>query len=554
MPLTLKFFLKSLSLFSVGILGGCETFHAPSSLNPLANLTKHQIEEKLLGVDPSLQRRPAPSLKKRNQTDEISSPFKAPVTLVTSDSIPLKDIFFQMARQARIDLSLDPAISGSAVLHVTNRPLIDVISEVCVLNHLRYKITKGLLRIEPDRPYLVNYNAQFLGLARHNQSRISVATDLFTASHGERGSSDNGSHTLLSGEAKNDFWSELESNLATILKNIQEKKTESDPPLYTLHKQAGIVSIYASESQHKEVENFLRMLRLSLSSQVLIEVKIVEVLLKDEFKTGINWNLLKGDLLFQASLGETFMPRTLKESSPRDIVTFGARGKELTDIINLMRKFGVVRTLSSPRLIAMNNEPGVMKIATNYVFFRIDYNRDYGYDTVREHEYVSSEVHTVPIGLIMVVHPSINMTTGDITLSLRPTISRIVEEKPDPAVAIVSKESHQSYVPVVRKQEFESLVSMRSGDFIVMGGFMEEISKNHRSDIPYLSDFLPANLLTNSTEEEHTISELVIFLKATLIESEGDRDPLVVEGVDPADLRLYKDFSLDPRPLETGKF
>jgi len=234
----------------------------------------------------------------------------------------------------------------------------------------------------------------------------------------------------------------------------------------------------------------------------------------------------------------------------RDVFTFGGSGKQLTEIVGLINKFGTVRTLSSPRLTAMNNEPGVIKVATNYVYFRINYNRDYGYDSVREHEYVSSEIHTVPIGLIMVVHPSINLADGSIVLSLRPTISRVVDEKADPAVAIVSKEAQQSYVPVVRKQEFESLVCMNSGEFIVMGGLMEEVAKNNQSGVPYLSEVPLLGNLAKAKSEDRVVSELVIFLKATIVDNKADTFVPVTEStVAPADTHLYENFALDPRPL-----
>jgi type II secretory pathway component GspD/PulD (secretin) len=136
----------------------------------------------------------------------------------------------------------------------------------------------------------------------------------------------------------------------------------------------------------------------------------------------------------------------------------------------------------------MNNQSAILKVATNHVFFRIDYNRDYGYDSRREHEYVSSEVQTVPIGLVMVVHPAINLENGSVTMTLRPTISRIVDEKQDPAVAIVSQQKQQSLVPEVQVRELDSVVHMKSGEIVVMGGLMEERSDNEQTSLPGITE------------------------------------------------------------------
>lgn len=544
-----------LSILMLFALSSCQILdleHNPD-LDPVLKMTKQDVEKALLKPDAPFKRKSRP-LAKKADFPVIPDALKHPVTLSTTESVSLKDVFFQIARQARIDLSIDPEVKGGVAFHATNRPLIDVVHELCAMNRLRYKIENGILRIEPDRPYLVNYNAQFLSLTRQNQSRISVATDIFTTNEEKGGSADNGSNTLLTGETKNDFWTELENNLPTILKCSDAKATEKDQANYSLHKQAGIISIYGTQAQHRQVEQFLKLLRLSTSSQVLIEAKIVEVILKDEFKTGINWNLIKGDFTLQNPLGDIVAPGPFnKKATPlRDVFTIGGSSKQLTEVISIINKFGTVRTLSSPRLTAMNNQPGVMKVATNHVYFRINYNRDYGYDSLREHEYVSSEVHTIPIGLIMVVHPSINLVDGSIILALRPTISRVVDEKADPAVALVSKEAQQSYVPVVRKQEFESLVCMNSGDFIVMGGLMEEAAKNNQSGVPYLSDIPLLGNLAKARADDRVVSELVIFLKATIVDDEDEKGasvPVKERTVTPADTHLYENFTLDPRPL-----
>jgi MSHA type pilus biogenesis protein MshL len=539
------------------VLSACHTLEFQPGLEPppLSQMTKKQIKESLLEKPAFI----SPQIKPlKNNIEKLSLPpnLNKSISLSTIETIPLKDLFFQIAQQADFDFSIDPGVKGGLLSIQQINLLLDIVRELCALNNLRYRIEHNILRIEPDKPYLVNYNAQFLSLMRQNQTRISVATDIFSASEGQHGSVDNGSNTLLTGEAKNDFWKELDSNLSTILKSAAYHSPEADQAAYSIHKQAGIISVYGTQAQHQQIEQFLKMLRASISSQVLIEAKIIEVILKDEFKAGINWNLLKGDLILQSPFGDTITPGSFnKNATPlRDVFTFGSSGKQLTEILSLINKFGTVRTLSSPRLIAMNNEPGVMKVATNHVYFRINYNRDYGYDAVREHEYVSSEVHTVPIGLIMVVHPSINFTNGSIILSLRPTISRVVDEKADPAVAIVSKETQQSYIPVVRKQEFESLVSIKSGDLVVMGGLMEEVAKNNQSGVPYFSEIPFIGNLAKAQSEDSVISELVVLLKATIVDNKEEAFlPLTTDTISPADARLYQTFIQDPRPLTFEK-
>lgn len=450
----------------------------------------------------------------------ISQRFKTPVTLTITESAPLKDIFLQLSKQARVDAIISPKIDGGLTFHAEKKPFMDIVKQICALSGLRYRIENDILRIEPDTAYIKSYSVQFLTLNRKNQNRISVATDVFSAvqKNNASGHIDNGSSTILNTVSENDFWAELERNLEMILQT--DTSSDEDESSYTIHKQGGLISIRATDATHTQIQDYLDTLKKYTTTQVLIEAKILEVNLRDEFKSGINWQSLKGDFVAQAPLGRIVTPGPFNKARipARDIFTIGGSGRHLTGLVSLIEKFGNVKTLSSPRMTVLNNQSSVLKVATNNVFFRIDYNRDLGYDSKREHINVSSEIQTVPIGLVMTVHPCINPIDGTIIMTLRPTISRIVGEKEDPAVSIVSEQSQQSFIPEVQVREMDSVLSMKSGEIMVMGGLMENRSDHENSGVPGASDIPLLGELFQSHAKEHQTTELVIFLKATIVD------------------------------------
>ena len=122
------------------------------------------------------------------------------------------------------------------------------------------------------------------------------------------------------------------------------------------------------------MQRYLDVLQQSVERQVLIEAKIVEVNLKDQFKTGINWNALKGDFVLQMPLGEIAIPGHLNELLPptRNVFTLGANAQKITGLLSLLNHFGIVRTLSNPRLTVMNNNPAVLKVGKNKVYFKLN--------------------------------------------------------------------------------------------------------------------------------------------------------------------------------------
>lgn len=237
-------------------------------------------------------------------------------------------------------------------------------------------------------------------------------------------------------------------------------------------------------------------------------------------------------------------------STQTDVLTLGLRGKSFSGLLKAIEEFGVSRTLSSPRLTVLNNQTAILKVAQNQVYFRLNYDKQLNLSVDRESINVSSDIQTVPIGLVMAVHPSIDPYTGDIILSLRPTISRLTHSISDPAVEIAfanarspsSVRPKPSLVPVVEVREIDSVLRLHSGEIAVLGGLMEARASNGTTKLPIAGDLPIVGQLFSAAADGDEVIELVILLRASII----DGAPLP----DAADQRLYQDYVEDPRPLE----
>ena len=224
----------------------------------------------------------------------------------------------------------------------------------------------------------------------------------------------------------------------------------------------------------------------------------------------------------------------------RDMFSFSIGLNDFSSVVNLVKNFGTVRTLSNPRLTVMNNQPAILKVATNEVFFHLEFERYFQADGKPDIENISSDAMTVPIGLVMIVQPSINLQTGEILMTLRPTISRVAKEVQDPAVSIKSQQKVISTIPVIQVRELDSVLKMKSGQVLVMGGLMEDRSSYQSSSTPGIDDIPFLGELLSGKEDERKTTELVIFLTAHIVD-----DPYIHE----ADERVYNTYSEDPRPL-----
>jgi general secretion pathway protein D len=318
---------------------------------------------------------------------------------------------------------------------------------------------------------------------------------------------------------------------------------------YSVNPQAGLITVFANKRQQKAIEKYLRTVRASVMQQVLIEAKILEITLNDQYRAGVNWQAFLGpnnDLGITTNFSRNVVPPDF--ANPTLGVTWANSDQDLSIAATLVKQFGSVRTLSSPRLTVTNNQTAMLKVAQNQIFFDIDVEREEAtVQNQRERVTIDSEIRSVPVGLIINVQPSIDPVTKRITMGVRPSITRITGSVPDPAVAFVvaglenASTNITSLIPIVEVRELDSMVSMDSGQTIVMGGLMQESSENTREGLPGAMDIPILGQAVSQNIRASKVTELVIFIRATVV---NDSDTVADE-----DIRLYKTFTPDPRPI-----
>jgi general secretion pathway protein D len=321
---------------------------------------------------------------------------------------------------------------------------------------------------------------------------------------------------------------------------VQEDKPQDQESSFSLGKQAGMVSVYGTERQHEQVESYLDELRRSVTSQVLVEAKILEVSLTDEFATGIDWTLLdglSGELTLDFSVTGV-RPNLSPASSPNTDFQIGYAGNDIQGMVEAISRFGTVRALASPRMTVLNNQSAVLNVANNSVYFEIDIDitQDGGGGSNTS---VDSEIKNVPEGVLINVQPSINLDDRTISMAIRPTITRIVDTVNDPAVAFLGA-GIDSEIPIVNVQEMDSVIKMGSGQVLVLGGLMQDRVSSTQQGIPVLSEIPMFGGLFRNQSDNIEKSELVIFIRARIVED---------TNLDIMDKDLYRMFSSDRRPL-----
>jgi general secretion pathway protein D len=347
----------------------------------------------------------------------------------------------------------------------------------------------------------MTYDVQFLLGTRKSKNQTTVVSEGMSAAvtpiNGKNTELSGFSNTVLSSETDPDFWKELQDNLHMMLK-------ESGIPEYSIHKYGGLLTVRATQKEHRQLRSYVQNLKKKVMSQVLIEAKIVEVELKREYSQGIEWGVLLHTA--QAKLG--FNQDFIASSAAAPRFVFNAmqedgRGLNIQSFLKLLQNFGRLHTISNPRITVLNNQTAILKIATNEVFFSQIKDRIYNKNLSSPMEEMSTKIHTIPVGLLLMVHPSID-TDGSIVLSFRPTIANVTSYVTNPGF-----EGQKSQVPVIRLRVMDSVMRLQSGEVMAAGGLIEEEYRGRNE----------RGLQALNHEKKSVKRELVIFVKVQQLEN-----------------------------------
>ena len=484
-------------------LGACAKF-APAPPSPASGHLDVAAEPGPSGTIPDIVRQPPPV------------PEPAPLQredryTVVVNGVPVGDLLFALARDARVNIDIAPGISGLVTMNAVEQTLSQLLQRIARQAGLRYAMEDNNVFVSLDEPFFRTYRVDYLNMTRDTSHVVQVGTQIAgTGSSGEGGGGANNSTTTIGTTMSNHFWGNLVANVTAILEADGAAADSTVIP----HPESGVLTIKATGAQHELLRRLIDETLLNANRQVLIQATIVEVSLTDQFQAGIDWQVLN-----QSGLaGFNLVTRTLT-TRPVNTASLFSLGYDDTDperervlsaAVELLEEFGDVRVLSSPQIMALNNQSAILKVVDNVVYFEVEQESNVTQGVAANT--FETVVKTVPVGIVMTITPHIK-ADDSIILNIRPSISRINRfvNDPNPALSITSP------VPEIRVRELESMLQLQDGEIAVMGGLMQDDNRSNDNAIPGLSR---VPLLGNAFKmvlREYEKTELVIFLRPLIV-------------------------------------
>jgi MSHA biogenesis protein MshL len=528
--LKLKIVLSTLLL----TLGGCQTtpdqpVEMKEGLEQAISETKMLNSPKpLIQVPNSVQQ----ELMQENMAQAKQGLLSEKRLEISATSVAAKDFFTAIVQGSTYSIAIHPEVNGSISLNLTDVTLTEVLAVVEDIYGFDIRRNGNVIQVYPAgiRTETIPLNYLFLkrfgssntrinsgGVSENdpnnNSSNSSNSSSNSSSRNNDRSnnqSNQNGQNSNsginISTKNESDFWTELKQTLTVFVGTENGRSVIISP-------QAGLVTVRGLPTEITAVKKFINDTETHLHRQVIIEAKIMEVTLNDEYQQGVHWNEVLG------SLGSTdFTFSTSGNIAGNNIsgniggaTSMSFSGADFSGVIDLLQTQGNVQVLSSPRITATNNQKAVIKVGEDEYFVTdVSSTTTTGTSTT-----TTPKVELTPFfsGIALDVTPQIDKD-GNVILHVHPSVTLTAEQS-----KVIQIGDEELILPLAqsRVRESDTIIRAKSGEIVVIGGLIETYQTDQESKTPLLGDIPLLGGLFKSVSQVTQKRELVILLKPVVI-------------------------------------
>lgn len=231
--------------------------------------------------------------------------------------------------------------------------------------------------------------------------------------------------------------------------------------------------------------------------EVLIEAKIVQIVLSDEHKMGVDWEAIISDfhsLNFKSSLS---VLSGAQKSGRLSIGTISA--DDYAVLLEALDTVGKTNILSNPRITTLNNQEAEILVGSTEPYVTT---------------MTATPVNFIEVGVKLFVTPMIHQDNF-ITMKIKPEVSSVTRN---------ITTANNNTIPVVETSEAETTVSVKNGVTIVIGGLIKDEKIQSIKKIPVLGDLPLVGFAFRNQDKLIRKTELVIFLTPKIITADVPTD------------------------------
>lgn len=477
--------------------------------------------------------------------------------IVKVKDVDIKDLLLALTADTDISLIIDPDVKGIVpILDVKDISLGKLLNYILPQLGLAYSWDGKILRVFKAKLETRVFYLNYIAVSREGERNVSYSTRSTVGAGmgamggvggagvtggltgmggfaGGGGGAEAQSTTNIKTKTETNIWNDLVSGLEAIVfgKSVGAGEKAKAPEPYSrsdeegrrliISPQTGVIMITDYPEKLSQAAHFIESIEGSSQRQVWIEAKILEVILDQKHQMGVNWNavLNPGEqfmgllpstdtVMYPSTSLNTQKPINQDLSSSYGNFQFGVTNNKIDFILDALSRQGQLKVLLSPRLSALNNEKAVIRVVREEAFFNL-----YTLTTVAQAGAVTApsiNLQIVPVGIMMDIIPQIS-PTGEITLSINPDISELVE------IRTFQSQGAMATQPVIDRRSIDTVAKVKDGQTIIIAGIIKERKKEELRGAPFLMKIPFLGTMFRRTEQSVERSELVILITPTLM-------------------------------------
>jgi general secretion pathway protein D len=264
-----------------------------------------------------------------------------------------------------------------------------------------------------------------------------------------------------------------------------------------------ILIIYTTPSIYKKIYDMLQRLD-TLPKQVLIQVTIAEITLKDSLQYGFEW-FLQHNKKFSYSIGTL---GNLGIGGGGLVGTIINNDKTFQSILNFLAQKNLINILSSPKLIVLDNQSANINVGTQVPVLTSSTKTSNTDNTTQ----ITQSVKYRNTGIILNVKPIVH-SNGALTLQISQTVS---DPQPNNTSDISS--------PIILNRSITTKVVLKSNQELLLGGLIRETTGKTINKVPILGDIPIIGNLFKTVSYSKDKTELIIIVKPIIISNTKEAD------------------------------
>lgn len=439
------------------------------------------------------------------------------------------DVMKIFSMQTGLNIAVGKNVRGTVTIFLKDVDAADAFEMIIAANELAYEREGNIVNVMTDRDYEVKYGRKFreptqikvVHLKYSSAGDVAKALTELKSRIGkivadERSNSivmlDNQTSITLMSEAiermdvpiKTEVFAFNYAKVKDIEPRIAELVTKGTGQA-KIDERTNKIIVVDTPQKIEEIRKIVAQLDAK-TKEVLIEARIIEITLNDDYKMGVDWKLLLGKEFGMQFSKDMVGPFVIGKAAPGQLNL--SKGGEYTGFLRLLETIGKTDILSTPKITVAENQEAKILVGEKRPFLTTQTSYDQsGRSTVTD------QVTFIDVGVKLNVTPTIN-EEGFIIMKIKPEVSE-AEDK-----VLTGGDGTQKVVPLVKSSEAETTIMVKDGATVFLGGLMKDKQKKDLTKVPFLGDVpLLGNLFRTKTETIEK-TELVILLTPHIVTGE----------------------------------